>query len=254
MKIRPLLLAAAMLCVSAVASAQNSPENFGFEGGLIFWKPSPEIVLTSGTLGTPVDFINTFAVEDKRFRSYRIVTKAGKHKVRFSKEDIKYDPTATLTETIRFQGQTYTVGVPTTAELDWHLTRIGYEYDLVATSRAFVGGIVYLNYNKMNAQLSAPGVTTQVFERTIAVPTFGGIARGYLGQYFSATVEWTGFKLSRSDDIAKFVDFDLYGTLNLGRNAGVQYGYRKLTVNYDIESDAGDLKLKGPYFGLLVRF
>ena len=254
MKIRLPLLAAAVFCVSGVASAQSSPESFGFEAALIFWKPSPEIVLTSGTLGTPVDFVNTFAVEDKRFRSYRIVTKAGKNKVRFSKENIKYDATAALPVTIRFQGQTYTVGVPTTAELDWHLTRIGYEYDLVSTTRAFVGGIVYLNYNKMNAQLSAPGVTSQVFERTILVPTFGGIARGYLGEYISATAEWTGFKLSRSGDIAKFVDFDLYGTANLGRNVGVQYGYRSLTVNYDIDEDVGDLKLKGPYFGLLVRF
>ena len=42
------VLAAAMLCVSGAASAQGSPENYGFEGGLIFWKPSPEIVLTSG--------------------------------------------------------------------------------------------------------------------------------------------------------------------------------------------------------------
>jgi hypothetical protein len=254
MKIRLSLLTAAILCVSSIASAQGSPENFGFEGALIFWKPSPEIVLTSGTLGTPIDLINTFAVEDKRFRSYRIVTKAGKHKVRFSTENIKYDATTTLTETIRFQGQTYTVGIPTTAELDWTLRRIGYEYDLVSTPRGFVGVFFDLKYNKMNAQLSAPGVTAQVFERTIPVPTLGGIARGYLSQYISVTGEWTGFKLSRSDDVAKFIDFDLYGTLNIGRNAGVQYGYRSVTVNYDIETDAGDLKLKGPYFGFLVRF
>ena len=254
MKIRLLLLTTAILCVGSSAGAQGSPENFGFEGGLIFWKPSPEIVLTSGTLGTPVDFINTFAVEDKRFRSYRIVTKAGKHKVRFSKEDIKYDATITLPVTIRFQGQTYTVGVPTTAELDWHLTRIGYEWDPVATARGFLGLVFDLKYNKMNAQLSAPGVTTEIFEHTIPVPTIGGIGRGYLTQYISVTAELTGFKVNRSDFEAKFFDFDLYGTANLGRNLGVQYGYRSVTLNYDIESDAGDVKLKGPYFGLLVRF
>jgi len=254
MNLRLPLLAAAMLCVSGVASAQSSPESYGFEGRLIFWKPSPEIVLTSGTLGTPVDFINTFAVEDKRFRSYQIVTKAGKHKIRFSKEPFKYDATATLTQTIRFQGQTYTVGVPTAAELDWHLTRIGYEWDAVSTARGFLGLVVDLNYNNMNAQLSAPGITTQIFERKILVPTVGGTARGYLGQYISFTGEWTGFKLNRSHDIGKFVDFDLYGTANLGRNVGVQYGYRSLTVNYNIDEDGGDLKLKGPYFGFVVRF
>ena len=254
MKIRPLLVAAAILCVSGTASAQGSPENFGFEGSLIFWKPSPEIVLTSGTLGTPVDFINTFAVEDKRFRSYRVVTKAGKHKLRFSREEIKYDADATLTQTIRFQGQTYTVGVPATAEFDWKLTRIGYEWDPIATARGFVGVVFDLKYNKMNAQLSAPGISAQIFERTIPVPTVGGIARGYLSQYISVTAELTGFKVNRSDFEAKFWDFDLYGTLNLGRNVGAQYGYRSVIVNYDIDSDVGDLKLKGPYFGLLVRF
>jgi hypothetical protein len=255
MKLRLALLAAAMLCVSGVASAQSSsPENYGFEGGLIFWKPSPAIVLTSGTLGTPVDFINTFAVEDKRFRSYRIVTKAGKHKIRFSKEDIKYDATVALPVTIRFQGQTYAVDVPTTAELDWHLTRIGYEWDAVSSAGGFLGLVFDLKYNKMNAQVSAPGVTTEIFEHTIPVPTVGGIARGYLGQYISATAELTGFKVNRSDFVAKFFDFDLYGTGYLGRNLGVQYGYRSVTLNYAIESDAGDVKLKGPYFGLVVRF
>jgi len=254
MKIRLPLLAAAILCVSSAASAQSSPENFGFEGSLIFWKPSPEIVLTSGSLGTPVDFINTFGVEDKRFRSYRTVVKGGKHKIRFSKEDIKYDADATLTQTIRFQGQTYTVGVPATAELKWALTRIGYEWDPVATARGFVGLVFDLKYSNVKAQLSAPGITTEIFEHKIPVPTIGGTARGYLTQYISVTGELTGFKVNRSDFVAKFVDFDLYGTANLGRNLGVQYGYRSVTVNYDIDADAGDLKLKGPYFGLLVRF
>ena len=254
MQIRLALLTAALLSIGSYASAQDSPENYSFEAGLMFWKPSPEIVITSGTLGTPVDFINTFAVEDKRFRDFRVVVKGGKHKMRYSTEHIKYDATATLTQVIRFRGQSYTVGVPTTAELDWTLRRIGYEYDPVSTAKGFVGLFVDLKYNKMNAQLSAPGVVTQVFERSIPVPTVGGIGRGYLGQYISVTGELTGLKISRSDFVAKFWDFDLYATANFGRSTGVQFGYRSVTVNYDIEADAGDLKLKGPYFGALLRF
>jgi hypothetical protein len=254
MKLRLLLLTAALLCVCASANAQGSPENFGFEAGLMFWKPSPEIVLTSGTLGTPVDFVDTFAVEKKRIPDYRVVLKGGKHKIRFSTENIKYDATATLTQAILFRGQSYVVGVPTTAELDWRLTRIGYEYDPVATPRGFIGVFFDLKYNKINAQLSAPGVTQDVFEQNITVPTLGGSARGYLSQNFSVTIELTGLKLNRSDDVAKYVDFDLYGTANAGRNLGVQYGYRSLKVDYDIDADVGDLKLKGPYVGFLVRF
>jgi hypothetical protein len=251
---RLVVLTAAVLCVADRVNAQGSPENFNLEAGVMLWKPSPDIVITSGTLGTPVDFVNTFPIEEKRIREFRLVVKRGKHKVRFNTEEIKYDATATLTQAIQFRGQTYVIGVPTTATLDWTLRRIGYEFDPIATARGFVGVFGDLKYNKMNAQLSAPGSATQIFERDVPVPTIGGIARGYLTQYVSVTAELTGLKLSRSDFVAKFFDFDLYGTANFGRNIGAQYGYRRITVNYDIETDTGDLKLKGPYLGAVVRF
>lgn len=257
MSTRLALLTAAVLCFAGYATAQNtqnSPENFHLEAGLMSWKPSPDIAITSGSLGTPVDFVNTFAVEKKRIPEYRIVLKGGKHKVRFNTEEIKYEATTTLTQAIQFRGQTYVVGVPTTASLNWTLKRIGYEWDPVATARGFVGLFTDLKYNTMNAQLSAAGIATQTFERDMKVPTIGGIARGYVARDVSVTTELTALKLSRSDVIAKFFDFDLYGTANFGRNLGVQLGYRSLTVNYDIDTDTGDLKLKGPYLGAVVRF
>ncbi|HXD16666.1 MAG TPA: hypothetical protein VN654_06595 [Vicinamibacterales bacterium] len=239
----------------APAYAQGSPEDFHLEAGLMFWKPAPDVILTSGTLGTPVDFVNTFAVEKKRLRDYRLVLKpARKHKIRFSSTPIDYDGTATLAQTIRFRGQTYSIGIPTTAELKWTLMRIGYEWDPIASSRGFVGVFGDLKYNKMNAQLSAPLVVTQTFERNVAVPTIGGIARGYLSSNVSATAEFTGIKLDRNNFNAKFYDFDVYGTANFGRTFGLQLGYRSVTVDYDIDSDAGDLKLKGLYFGAAIRF
>ena len=249
------LSVAALCCVAAPARAQGSPENFHLEAGLMFWKPAPDVVLTSGTLGTPVDFVNTFEVEDKRFRDLRLVLKPGrKHKIRFGRTRIHYDGTATLTQAIRFRGQTYTVGVPTTADLRWTLTRIGYEWDPVATNMGFVGLFTDLKYNTMHAELSAPLAVTQTFDRNIAVPTIGGIARGYLSPNISATAEFTGLKFDRNDFNAKFSDFDLYGTANFGRSFGLQLGYRRVTVDYDIEADAGDLKLKGLYWGAVVRF
>src|SRR4029078_2482197 len=148
-----------------------------------------------------------------------------------------------LPVTIRFQGQTYTVGVPTTAELDWHLTRIGYEWDAVSSTRGFLGAVFDLKDNKMNAKGSAPGVTAEIFEHTIPVPTVGGIGRGYLGQYISFTAELTGFKVNRSDFVAKFFDFDLYGTANFGRNFCAQYGYRRVTLHYDDDNHTRDGRL-----------
>jgi hypothetical protein len=42
--------------------------------------------------------------------------------------------------------------------------------------------------------------------------------------------------------------------VNFNDHVGAQAGYRSLTVFYNIEEDAGDLKLKGLYFGGTLRF
>jgi hypothetical protein len=34
----------------------------------------------------------------------------------------------------------------------------------------------------------------------------------------------------------------------------VHAGYRSVTVDYLIDADAGDLKLRSPYFGAVVKF
>jgi hypothetical protein len=52
----------------------------------------------------------------------------------------------------------------------------------------------------------------------------------------------------------EFWDLDIYGTVSFGRNVGVQGGYRSIDVEYIGDEDLGRLKLKGLYFGGLVRF
>lgn len=250
-----LLLSLGFLCLSGRALAQESPENYRAELGVVFWKPSPDIIVSSGGLATNVDFINTFHIEDKWFPDVRIVLKPGrKHKVRFSTVPIKYDGSATLNQRITFRGQTYNVGVPTTSEVKWTLVRFGYEWDAVATNMGFVGLFTDIKYNKITAQLSAAPVGTQSFDRNVPVPTIGGIGRGYVTPFVSITGEFTGLKFNHGDFSAHFYDFDVYGTANFGRNVGAQVGYRSMTVDYDIEKDAGNLKLKGPYLGGVIRF
>ena len=51
-----------------------------------------------------------------------------------------------------------------------------------------------------------------------------------------------------------FYDFDLYGTVNFSDHFGVQAGYRSFDVFYRVESDEGQLTMKGLYFGGVARF
>ena len=99
---------------------------------------------------------------------------------------------------------------------------------------------------------------------TAPIVDLGVHVRVYPHRAISVTAEYTGFKVfgvvrTLTDRIAedleaKMSDFDIYGTINFGRHVGVQVGYRSMTSDYSVEDDEGDLKMKGLYFGGLVRF
>ncbi len=236
-------------------------ENFNVELGAMFWTPTPTLIVQTGALAafgdTRVDFVREFGIEDKRFTEFRFVAKAGrKHKIRFNYLPVEYTQTATLSRTITFGDRTFTVGVPATADLEWKMWKVGYEWDFVARDRGFFGVIAELKHNEVNASLSSTfGV--EAAEAKAPVPTIGVIGRGYPHRMVSITGEFTGFKLpdSLSDEFeASLYDFDIYATVSFGRHLGVQGGYRSLTAEYLVDEDAGELELKGPYFGGVIRF
>ena len=221
------------------------PEQFNAEIGLMFWKPTPELVITTGAFapfGGTVDFVNSFGLEKKTFREYRFVSKAGrKHKLRFSKVEFAYE------------GSTVVQGAPVTTDIEWQLWRGGYEYDILLRSHGFIGIVTELKYNNIEASLSRAGQSI-VTDQRVFVPTIGGIARGYLGDYISLTGEFTFMNIDGTELRGKFQDLDLYGIAHLGKSVGLQFGYRSVHVDYLVDDDAGDLRMKGPYFGGLLRF
>ena len=265
-----LTLVTILVCLLAASRAEAqfrppaaSPEDFHAELGLMFFTPTPELTLTTGNalVGT-VDFVQEFGLGEDTFREIRSVVKAArKHKIRYSRVSFEYDQSAVLQRTITFQNVTFPVTANANAAIKWDVHRIGYEWDFVRRTYAFVGLVTELKYNTVKATVTASGVVngqTQSLaasvDQTAPAPTIGGIARGYLGKYFSVTGEFTGLKIDRDDFLAKFYDFDIYGAAHLGRNVGLQVGYRAITVDFLVDNDQGSMKMKGRYLGGFVRF
>lgn len=249
------LIALVFLAAPAAAQSVVPPETTHVEAALMWWKPEPDITISSGSLSSDIDFVNDLGIENERFREFRVVVKPGrKHKLRFAYVPVRYlEEGKVLNRTIVFRGRTYNVNLPVNTALNWDFYRFGYEYDVVALNRGFIGVIVDVKYNKIDAQVASP-VGSESTEQTVPVPTIGGIGRAYLTQYISVTGEFTGLKFDRTDLNGKFYDFDLYGQLNFTREFAAQFGYRSVTVDYIVDDDAGDLKLKGFYFGGVARF
>jgi hypothetical protein len=241
--------------------ALPAAERYHAEFGIGFWSPEPELVIRfdgPAGFGSDVDFVQEFGITKKRFTEFRGTLKPGrKHKIRFDYVPFTYDAEATIQRTFVFGGRQFTLGVPATTSVKWDLWKVGYEWDFVAGSAGYAGLVVDVKANKVSAEISAVGLGAEVAEVNAPVPGIGGIARGYFSRNVSVTGEFTAFKMP--DKISKEVDgtlydFDIYGTVNLGRYAGVQAGYRSITVDYLSSEDAGALKMKGTYFGGVIRF
>lgn len=245
-------------------------EAYNVELGYMWWNSTPELLVQTDALAVidedRIDFVGEFGLEKERFREFRVVIKPGqKHKVRFSRVPVIYTAETVLEREITFGGVTYEVGLPANAEVDWKLWRFGYEWDFVARDRGFLGFIAEVKYNEIVATLDSP-IGSSDADVKIWVPTIGFIGRGYLHRHVSVTAEYSGFKMpgfiadrftdeNEGDEFeARFSDFDIYATASINRYFGVQGGYRSVTADYVVDEDSADLKLQGPYFGLIARF
>lgn len=235
-------------------------ERYHVEIGGFLWNPTPDIVITSeslGIVGSSIDFVTDLGIEKTRFRQIRVVLRpAKKHKFRFEYTPITYDAEGRLTASVVFNGIRFPVTFPVTTNLQWKAYRFGYEYDFVSKDRGFAGLILEAKYTDVQATLS--NVLATEFARARApIPSIGGIARVYVVPNISITGEFSGIRLpeSISDDYrAKYYDLDIYGTVNFTDNFGAQAGYRSFDVLYKVDKDAGDLQLKGLYLGGVARF
>ena len=267
-----LSLTVGLLIAASTASAQykqypasqpSTGEKYYVEAAFGLWNPTPTLLVSSeslGIVGTEIDAVADLGMEKKAFKEFRLVLRPGrKHKLRLDYIPILYKSETVLQREIVFNGQAYKVGVPVNSSLDWKAYRFAYEYDFVYRDRGFVGFLVEAKYTDVRVDLATPLREPEWAKARAPIPAIGAIARIYPVSNISITGEISGFKLPASVDKeerydGKFVDFDIYGTLNVTNNFGVQAGYRSVAVAYRVKDDTGDLTLKGLYFMGVARF
>jgi hypothetical protein len=260
---------ATMLVMTAgTANAQYGPRRPGAPSGVTgaeyhvelsyaLWRPNPTLEISSeslGIIGDRIDAVADLGFEKRTFQDFRVVLRPSpKFKFRFGYTPIKYEGDTILTRSIVFNGQRYTVGLPVTSELQWNSWRFGIEYDFISRPRGFFGIILEGKYTDLNVELLAP-LIAEFTHVKVPIPTIGGIGRVYVAENVAVTAEVTGLKLTIQDDTGKYLEVDLNAQFNFNKNFGVQGGYRSMTVDYVVELDSGNLKLKGLYFGGVARF
>lgn len=268
------LYAAAFVAIlaAAPASAQFVPrpleepavgERYHIEASAGFWSPAAAMAISSESLGIPgdmIDFKKDLGLQDRRFNELHLVLRPARiHKLRFQYIPIRYEQSATLTRSIVFNGQRYTVGIPVNSSLHWKAYRFSYEADVVTRDRWFAGFILDAKYTDVSAALATP-ILSEAARAQAPIPAVGGIGRVYVAPNISITGETTIFNLGWlpeslvKDSQGHYVDIDVYGTVNFTNNIGAQIGYRKFDLGYLVEKDTGSFVLKGLYFGVVARY
>ena len=227
-------------------------------GGM--WDPRPSIVASSeqfGIIGSQIDFGNDLGMVRKRHPEMRLTFKPGRrHKLRLNWLPIQYSQSAVLERRVVFQGIAFDVGIGVDSALRWDAWRFGYEFDVIARERGYVGLILEAKYTHIQAELDSVVGYEYVTARA-PIPALGAITRVYVTRFTPITAEVTAFRLP--DNVvqgyeARYVDFDIYGTINLSNMVGINVGYRSMDMSYLVEHDTGDLKLEGMYLSGAFRF
>jgi hypothetical protein len=263
------VLSVVVLALSAIpAAAQYGARRPASEGAVGetyhveisggFWNPTPNILVSSeqfGIVGSQIDGVADLGFEKSYFTGFNVILRpATKHKFRVQYTPIKYSAEAVFSRPITFNGIRYDVGIPVSSELKWHVWRLGYEWDFVRTDKGFAGLLV--DVKMIDTEVKLESLVANEFVRVQApIPGIGGIGRYYFIPNVAASFELSWLHVGEIDGhSASYIDWDLYGTVNFNPNVGAQVGYRSMDVNYTIESDFGDLVLRGLYFNGVVRF
>lgn len=244
-------------------------ETYHIEVSGAFWNPTPELVIASeslGIAGSNINAVTDLGIQQQRFKELRLVLRpARKHKFRLHYIPMSYTAATTVRRTFVFNGLTFPVNIPVNTTFDWKSVKLGYEYDFVYRDRGYAGFFTDIKFTDIGVELDTPVVRCRqgadlipCFARAQApIPTIGGVGRVYVVPNISVTFELTGIKIPETvnqDYKAHYFDFDLYGTVNFNDYVGAQIGYRSLDLGYIVEEDSGTLKMKGIYFGGVVRY
>ena len=158
---------------------------------------------------------------------------------------MKYWQSTVLHRWLVFQGVAYDVGLSVDSSITWNVWCFGYEFDVIARDRRFLGVILEANYTNIRAELES-AVAYEYARVRAPIPAIGAIGRVYISRFTPITAEFTAFRLPNNmieDYTATYVDFDIYGTVNLTRMVGINLGYRSMDLRYLFDRYAGHLQL-----------
>lgn len=245
---------ALLVLIAGVVYSSNASAIVNVEGRYWFTTLDSTVQVSSGAvLGTNLDVIDDLGLSDQEnFLEGRVTLELGNSSFRYAFIPLAWDATTTLTKTIIFAGQTYTVGASVDAELKSDYHRIGYQYNIIDVLDNHVGVIFELKYFDTEASIDSAGLGITASETISApIPTVGVSAGVSLPFLFSLEGEISGISLGST---AYLVDAEAVVSLKPLPFVDLAAGYRILKFHVENNDDIAELTVSGPFLMLKADF
>lgn len=268
-RISRLIFGVSFLCIVGFAVEAHGQDDFDaytvrVEGYWLY--PSPSGTL-QGAAGTGLIDLQ----KDLAFNSYS--TGLGRLDWKFTRKNhlyvqaipFKSSSQTVLSETITFQGQTFTAGLVTQSSLDSPLYILGYQYDIIRRRRGNLGIGPRIQVFDTHASISAAAQVTGTGQAVSAsasmlapIPVVGPQGRFYLTDSPRFFIEGSAYGMyfgGYGSYYSASGDFGLGFTKHLSVNAGYALASRLDVHNKESTNRIGlSLTQRGPLVGVQLSF
>ena len=113
---------------------------------------------------------------------------ARRHKLRLHWLPMTYRQSTVLDRRLVFQGVAYDVGLPVDSSITWNAWRFGYEFNIIARDRGFLGVILEAKYTDIRSELESAVASEYARARApipaiMAIGAIGAIGRVYISRF-----------------------------------------------------------------------
>jgi hypothetical protein len=240
-----------LVTVPFLVHAQNS---FEFTGRAWFTTMGSRIRVEQGSIGTDIDARSDLGMSDTTFPQGGFAWRRGRSLLRFEYTPIDYTGDRTVTRTILFRGQPFTVGTRVVSELEVQTLQLSWAYQFInAHDGAFrLGPMVEADGFIMRGSLAAPVFGVGQDEKLSAgLPTVGLALdiRPHRGIHIYG--EATGMQ---AGSYGYFIGSDSGVRVYAWKYAIVTAGYRTFNLHIENSPDFAHLRVRGPFVGAGFRF
>ncbi len=249
-------MAAAAAAMIAIASSSALAVEIGARGAYWFPELSGDVqTTTAGVPETLIDVKDTLGVEDENLPFGEAFLRAGRWTLRVGYSGIKFDGNKELSQTIMFNGETFSVADDVVTRLEMKMLDGDLQCDILRPDAGIVafnlGLLLKVKYvdGEVELRSAAGGSTVQDFKAP--VPMAGAaVGAGILKNMIRVDLRGAGIAYSGNH----LYDVDAYASFAPLPFVRLQGGYRYIDLRIDEDDIRASLKMKGPYVGAQLSF